>query len=114
MSLLLGNPDLASRLILNHHQILEKLEKNGSIAKQFISSLKILPARSLDENLKYSIFRGIDFAERDSAIAERDSAIAERDSALAERDSALAERDSVLNSTIWKITRPYRKLRNLF
>ena len=39
---------------------------------------------------------------------------AERDSAVAERDSAVAERDSVLNSTIWKITKPYRKLRSLF
>jgi hypothetical protein len=45
------------------------------------------------------------------ALAERDSALAERDSALAERDSALAERDSVLNSTIWKISKPYRSLK---
>jgi hypothetical protein len=52
--------------------------------------------------------------ERDSAVAERDSAVAERDSAVAERDSAVAERDSVLNSTIWKITKPYRILRSLF
>jgi hypothetical protein len=51
-------------------------------------------------------------AERDSAIAERDSAIAERDSAIAERDSALAERDIVLNSDIWRITKPYRWLRS--
>jgi FkbM family methyltransferase len=53
-------------------------------------------------------------AERDSAVAERDSAVAERDSAVAERDSAVAERDSVLNSTIWKLFKPYRKLRNIF
>jgi hypothetical protein len=46
------------------------------------------------------------------ALAERDSALAERDSALAERDSALAERNSVLNSTIWKIFRPYRMLKD--
>jgi hypothetical protein len=51
-------------------------------------------------------------AERDSAVAERDSAVAERDSAVAERDSAVAERDSVLNSTIWNLTKPYRKFRN--
>jgi hypothetical protein len=51
-------------------------------------------------------------AERDSAIAERDSAIAERDSAIAERDSAIAERDSVLNSTIWKLSKSYRWIRN--
>ncbi len=48
-----------------------------------------------------------------SAIAERDSAIAERDSAIAERDSAIAERDSILNSTIWRISKSYRSIRNL-
>ncbi len=53
-------------------------------------------------------------AERDSAVAERDSAVAERDSAVAERDSAVAERDSLINSTIWKLFTPYRKLRNIF
>jgi hypothetical protein len=107
--------------ILNHHQILEKLEKKGSVAKQFISSLKTPPRMPFDECLKNSILGGIELAERDSALAERDSALAERDSALAERDSALAERDSalaerdsVLNSTIWKLTKPYRKLRSLF
>ena len=42
-----------------------------------------------------------------------DSAIAERDSAIAERDSAIAERDSVLNSTIWKLSKSYRWIRNL-
>jgi hypothetical protein len=49
--------------------------------------------------------------ERDSALVERDSALVERDSALVERDSALVERDSVLNSTIWKIFKPYRLLK---
>ena len=34
-------------------------------------------------------------------------------SALAERDSALAERDSILNSTIWTLFAPYRKVKNL-
>jgi hypothetical protein len=53
-------------------------------------------------------------AERDSAVAERDSAVAERDSAVAERDSAVAERNLVLNSTIWRISSPYRKVKNLF
>jgi hypothetical protein len=38
----------------------------------------------------------------------------ERDSAVAERDSAVAERDSVLNSTIWMLFKPYRKLKNKF
>ena len=46
-----------------------------------------------------------------NSIAKRDSAIAERDSAIAERDSAIAERDQVLNSTIWKVSKPYRKIR---
>jgi hypothetical protein len=49
-----------------------------------------------------------------SAIVERDSAIVERDSAIVERDSAIVERDSVLNSKIWKLTKPYRKLRSFF
>jgi hypothetical protein len=53
-------------------------------------------------------------AERDSAIAERDSAIAERDSAIAERDSAIAERESVLNSKIWRLSKPYRIFRSKF
>jgi hypothetical protein len=53
-------------------------------------------------------------AERDSAVAERDSAVAERDSAVAERDSAVAERDAILNSTVWRILRPYRKLRDQY
>jgi len=53
-------------------------------------------------------------AERDSAVAERDSAVAERDSAVAERDSAVAERSAILNSTIWGIFSPYRKMLSLF
>ena len=32
---------------------------------------------------------------------------------IAERDNAIAERDNVLNSTIWKIFKPYRLLRDL-
>jgi hypothetical protein len=58
--------------------------------------------------------RDISRRKRDSAVAERDSAVAERDSAVAERDSAVAERDSAVNSTIWKLFKPYRKLRNIF
>jgi hypothetical protein len=52
--------------------------------------------------------------ERDRAVAERDRAVAERDRAVAERDRAVAERDRVFDSMIWKITKPYRKLRSLF
>ena len=40
--------------------------------------------------------------------------LAERDSAIAERDSAIAERDSIKNSTIWKISAPYRKVKSKF
>jgi hypothetical protein len=65
---------------------------------------------SIVENYK----RDSAVAERDSAVAERDSAVAERDSAVAERDSAVAERDSILNSGIWKATKPYRWLRDKF
>ena len=36
----------------------------------------------------------------------------ERDGLLAERDGLLAERDSVLNSNIWRITKPYRVMRS--
>jgi hypothetical protein len=53
-------------------------------------------------------------AERDNAIAERDNAIAERDNAIAERDNAIAERDNLINSNIWKATKPYRWLRDKF
>jgi hypothetical protein len=53
-------------------------------------------------------------AERDSAVAERDSAVAERDSAVAERDSAVAEHSEILNSTIWRVFSPYRKMLTLF
>jgi len=51
---------------------------------------------------------------RDAAVAARNSAVAERNSAVAERDSAVAERDKVLNSTIWKLFKPYRKLKDIF
>jgi len=40
--------------------------------------------------------------------------VQERDRAVAERDRAVAERDRIVNSTIWKLTKPYRKLRGLF
>ena len=36
------------------------------------------------------------------------------ESAIAERDSAIAERDSVLNSNIWKLSKLYRWIRDLF
>ena len=36
------------------------------------------------------------------------------DNSIAERDRAIAERDKILNSTIWKVSRPYRWLRNQF
>ena len=62
-------------------------------------------------NLSFAAFL---VEERNIALAELKNALAERDSAVAERDSAVAERDNVLNSTIWKITKPYRKLRSLF
>ena len=35
------------------------------------------------------------------------------DSAIVERDSAIVERDSVLNSTIWKLSKTYRWIRDL-
>ena len=55
-------------------------------------------------------------AERNAAVAvansERDAAVAERNAAVAaansERDAAVAERNAILNSTIWKMFKPYR------
>jgi hypothetical protein len=41
-------------------------------------------------------------------------ALAERDIAVAERDIAVAERDLILNSTVWKIFLPYRKVKSKF
>ena len=84
-----------------------------------------IPPGNLNELFKYSQKGKIDSIQgtfgsisddviqsfRDKSI---DTILAERDLAIAERDSAVAERDNVLNSTIWKITKPYRKLRSLF
>jgi hypothetical protein len=33
---------------------------------------------------------------------------------VAERDAVVAERDAVVNSTIWKLFKPYRNLKNWF
>jgi len=38
----------------------------------------------------------------------------ERDIALAERDIALAEREKIITSTIWRVSKPYRWMRNRF
>jgi hypothetical protein len=45
--------------------------------------------------------------ERDSAVAERNAAVA---AANTERDSAVAERNAIINSTIWKLFKPYRAI----
>jgi hypothetical protein len=60
------------------------------------------------------VIQGSRIGDINYALAERDSALAERDSALAERDSALAERRLILNSRIWVIFSPYRKVKKLF
>jgi FkbM family methyltransferase len=113
MALLMDDPILTKSLIKNGHQVIEKLSRKGTVAKQFIRSLEHSSAKP-DLRLQNSILLGIKLAERDSAVAERDSAVAERDSAVAERDSAVAERDKILNSTIWKTFQPYRKFRQFF
>ncbi len=85
----------------------------GSITDDVVQNAKSVELDSaLAERDSALVERDSALAERDSALAERDSALAERDSALAERDSALAERDGVLNSTVWKIFKPYRMLKD--
>jgi hypothetical protein len=42
--------------------------------------------------------------------AERDGLTAERDGLTAERDGLTAERDALINSTIWKATKPVRRV----
>jgi hypothetical protein len=49
-------------------------------------------------------------AERDGLTAERDGLTAERDGLTAERDGLTAERDALINSTIWKATKPVRRV----
>ena len=53
-------------------------------------------------------------AVRDAAVEERNSAVsaanAVRDAAVEERNSAVAERNAIVNSTIWKIFKPYRAI----
>ncbi len=50
-------------------------------------------------------------AQRDVAMAQRDVAMAQRDVAMAQRDVAMAQRDQITNSTIWKLSKPYRAVR---
>jgi hypothetical protein len=79
-----------------------------------VGKLHELVSRSLDGGLAQiqGTFGSItDDVVRNAISVDLFSALAERDRALAERDSALAERDSVLNSTIWKIFKPYRLLK---
>jgi FkbM family methyltransferase len=49
--------------------------------------------------------------ERDTAIAERDRARAERDAAIVDRDAARAESDTLRESKSWRVTAPFRWLR---
>ena len=53
-------------------------------------------------------------AERNSAVAAANAAVAERNSAVAaantDRDAAVAERNALINSTIWKLFKPYRAI----
>ena len=46
-----------------------------------------------------------------SALVQRDEALVQRDEALVQRDEALVQRDEVINSTIWKLSNPYRKIK---
>jgi hypothetical protein len=79
-----------------------------------------LPFLAHVEPKSLEVFRGSLDSIRRSIVNEFNMsvnysiALAERDSAVAQRDSAVAQRDSVLNSTIWKLFKPYRKLRNIF
>ncbi len=72
------------------------------------------------ETESVAVFRGNLDSIRRSIVNEyvtsikHNSAVVERDSAVAERDRAVAERDSVLSSSIWRLFKPYRKLKDKF
>ena len=56
-------------------------------------------------------------ADTDAAVAAANAAVAERNSAVAaantEHDAAVAERNAIVNSTIWKLFKPYRAILKL-
>ena len=52
--------------------------------------------------------------ERDQLTTERDQLTIERDDLTTERDQLTIERDNLLNSTIWRATKPIRWFVNLF
>ena len=51
--------------------------------------------------------------ERDALTQERDALTQERDALTQERDALTQERDALKNSTIWRLTEPLRKIRNI-
>jgi hypothetical protein len=79
-----------------------QIAKNGDLAQ----------VQGTFGSISDDVIQGSRISEVNIAVAERDSAVAERDSAVAERDSAVAERDNLLNSNIWKITKPYRWIKS--
>jgi len=82
-------------------------EKGPSVLANFLGHVE-LSANSPENKFDFNIFQIYEsFSEK---MIELDMG----DSAVAERDSAVAERDSVLNSGIWKTTKPYRWLRSKF
>jgi hypothetical protein len=51
--------------------------------------------------------------ERDALSQERDALSQERDALSQERDALSQERDALTNSSIWRLTRPLRKILNI-
>ena len=75
-----------------------------------------IPAGKLSELVKFSLTGGLPQIQGTFGSISDDviqnAKYGELLSALAERDGALAERDGILNSTIWKIFKPYRMLKD--
>jgi hypothetical protein len=120
---------IRNRFDLSHqvNDLLKKLEKSSfgaikeldqSLLKMWSSYVSLISREaSIHKDVTAGdliVLRDSAVSERDSAVSERDSAVSERDSAVSERDSAVSERDSVLNSSLWMLFKPYRKLKNKF
>jgi hypothetical protein len=78
---------------------------NPDLSEKFVSSSTALELHhpSAQENGSSGLY----FV----AMAQRDVAMAQRDVAMAQRDVAMAQRNQVIDSTIWKLFKPYRTIR---
>ena len=72
---------------------------------------KIAQLFEISESGEFSKVQGTFGSISDDVIQNSRNSLVQ--SLIAERDSVIAERDSVLNSTIWRISKTYRLVRNL-